>query len=122
MNAPHCCQIAARNRDHSRRRLSRWGRGGEIAGWIVSSATLILLPKCPACLAAYVVLFSGVGISVAAASNLRISLIVLSIAVLLGLTLKEISAKGILGKKKRPMELRGTAGAQEHRFSPRKSP
>ena len=71
MNTRHCCQIATRNRDNAPRAASRWRRGGVIAGWIIPSATLVLLPKCPACVAAYVALFSGVGISVASASNLR---------------------------------------------------
>ena len=38
----------------------------------------------------YVAVFSGVGISVASASNLRISLLTLCIAVLLCLTLKRL--------------------------------
>jgi hypothetical protein len=68
-------------------------RSGEIAGWLVSSATLVFLPKCPACLAAYVALFSGVGISVASASNLQTSLLILCVLTLLCLALKGLSPK-----------------------------
>jgi hypothetical protein len=40
MNAAHCCKIATRDRDNVRRRTSRLRGGGEIAGWIVPTATL----------------------------------------------------------------------------------
>lgn len=62
-----------------------------MAGWILPSATLVLLPKCPVCVAAYVSMVSGVGISFASASILRNSLLVLSISALLGLMLKRCS-------------------------------
>jgi hypothetical protein len=58
-------------------------RSGEIAGWIIPGITLVLMPKCPICMAAYVALFSGVSISFASASHLRTSLQVLCIAALL---------------------------------------
>jgi hypothetical protein len=90
VNTHPCCRKAMRGRDNALPPASRWRRGGEIAGWIIPSATLVLLPKCPACVAMYVALFNGVGISVASASNLRISLLILCVTALLGLALKRL--------------------------------
>ncbi len=70
----------------------------EIAGWVVPGATLVLLPKCPACVVMYVALFSGVGLSLASASILRTSLLIVCLATLLCLAVRGVWR--LLGRKK----------------------
>jgi hypothetical protein len=48
-----------------------------VAGWIGPGTLLILMPKCPACFAAYFTLATGFGISLTAAAYLRSYLLVL---------------------------------------------
>ncbi len=80
MNTHHCCQIKTRGCDSARRPASRLRRSGAIGGWIVPGAILALMPKCPACLAAYVAVGTGVGLSLSTATHLRTALLILSIA------------------------------------------
>lgn len=66
-----------------------WGRrfGGAIR-WMIPITALALIPKCPACVAAYVLLFTGVGLSIPAAAAVRWLLIAMSAALLCGLLLQ----------------------------------
>ena len=58
--------------------------------WLAPAAILALLPKCPLCLAAYLALFTGVGMSFTTASYLRTGLIVACIGMLLFLLVRVI--------------------------------
>ena len=72
----------------SGRTLARRCRG--VAGWIVPASVLALMPKCPACVAAYVAVATGLGVSVTFAAYLRSSAIVLCVLALLYLTARAI--------------------------------
>src|SRR3954449_6741630 len=90
MNTRRCCQIKPGAERKGPRSPSQFRRGGELAGWVLPSATLILFPKCPACVAAYIALWSGVGVSITTASYLRTSLLILCITAVASLVLKHL--------------------------------
>ena len=63
-------------------------RGGAVIEWAIPITTLALVPKCPACVAAYLLVFTGIGLSLPAAAATRWTLIALSIAALTFLLLR----------------------------------
>jgi len=62
MNTRSCCREAAR--------------------WVALGLGLALVPKCPACLAAYVAAITGAGISIPMAARLRVALLLLCLGAL----------------------------------------
>lgn len=74
MSTPRCCDRPPRD-SLARRFLAA-------AGHVLPAAVLVLLPKCPACIAAWLAMGAGIGVTVTAASYLRTSLLVLCVACL----------------------------------------
>jgi hypothetical protein len=66
-------------------------RAGKLGSWLGPSAVLVLLPKCPVCFAGYLAL-AGVGVSVEAASGLRIGLMAACITVISLLVVRSLVA------------------------------
>ena len=59
--------------------------------WIAPGADLALMPKCPVCLAAYIALGTGIGVSVPVADNLRLAVLALSSAMLVALVIRVLA-------------------------------
>ena len=51
-----------------------------LASWALPGTVLAVLPKCPACFAAYAALWTGIGLSMPVASGLRMALVVVCVA------------------------------------------
>lgn len=67
-----------------------------IFAWVLPSAILVLVPKCPACLAAHVALWTGLGLSLSTATYLRWGLLLLCGASLLFLVVKRVDRRGAI--------------------------
>ena len=81
----HCCEIAPKT---SRRRRSL-----DAAGYVVPSAILVLLPKCPACIVAYLAMGAGIGVTLTTAATLRVILLVVCVACLALVTARLVRRK-----------------------------
>jgi hypothetical protein len=89
MSANGCCKVAAAEAGQETTEKRIFGgnppkltfvrRFLENAGWIVPCAILAVLPKCPACVATYAVIGTGVGLSLSATTYLRALLVALCV-------------------------------------------
>jgi hypothetical protein len=85
----HCCGVPESGSGARATTLAR--RCRSIAGWIVPGATLALLPKCPICLAAYLAVGTGLGVSISTANYLRTSLVIMCVASLSYLVARKLT-------------------------------
>lgn len=67
-----------------------WSQLGRGLRWLAPGAGLVLVPKCPACLAGYIALFTGVGVTLPVAEALRITLLVACVGCLAWLAVKTL--------------------------------
>ncbi|WP_345737160.1 hypothetical protein [Prosthecobacter algae] len=95
MKSLSCCMDRPRSPGTSKRRVT------QVTGFLFSSVTLILMPKCPVCMAAYVALITGISVSTAVASHLRLGLLIVCLSVLACLALKGLTkcCRGRAGAK-----------------------
>ncbi len=75
MNAERCCE--------NRKARRFFWRSIDVGGWIIPGAIIALLPKCPMCLAAYLTIWTGIGLSLSAATHVRVWLVILCVGSIL---------------------------------------
>jgi hypothetical protein len=90
MSAHPCCVVAVKGIEQEKPRMrlaegdphppSLPRRSLDLTARMVPAVILAVLPKCPSCLAAYVALATGIGISLTAATYMRMLLVVLCVA------------------------------------------
>jgi len=109
----HCCQsviasgceaITAQPQNSASPYSAFLRRCREIAGWVIPSAILAILPKCPVCLAAYFAIWTGIGLSVSTATYLRMALLILCALSLGYLAVKWMAKRVVYGKIMRLVE------------------
>ena len=100
MNAHRCCEVISGDSRYETS-AARTAYGGpqpptvtrrclDITGWLAPGVILALLPKCPACLAAYLAMGTGVGLSLSTATYLQSLLVISCVAVLSHLLARRI--------------------------------
>src|ERR1700739_4326753 len=93
LNQMRCCeaQQAARRGLAARPLAARpWRSAGSCVG---SGAMLVLLPKCPMCIAAYLAVWTGAGIAAPIAGHLRFVMMAISVVSLTFLVVRRFLAR-----------------------------
>jgi cell division protein FtsW (lipid II flippase) len=83
-----CCDAAGQRKTPMRVR-----RVCEACAWIMPAAVLVLVPKCPACVAAHVLLWTGIGLSFTAAAYVRWGLLFVCVAALAFVAMERLVRK-----------------------------
>lgn len=83
-----CCDASLKHRAEPAR---RWRGVGSFAG---SGALLVLLPKCPMCIAVYLAAWTGVGMAAPVAAHLRFALGGIFVGSLIFLLVRCVLEKG----------------------------
>jgi hypothetical protein len=92
-----CCGAAAASSDSPaplrQPNASLGRRAVELAGWLIPGTLLAFFPKCPLCVAGYVALATGLGISFTAATYLRWALLALCLGSLAFMATRWVTRK-----------------------------
>jgi hypothetical protein len=78
-----------------KRPIGLFRRAWRCIQWLFPATLLVLMPKCPLCVAAYVALFTGIGISVSAARWIQILMLVLCLTSLAYLVVRKRRRVGV---------------------------
>jgi hypothetical protein len=88
-----CCAPVSDRKTPTRVRRAR-----EVLAWVLPSAILVMVPKCPVCLAAHITLWTGLGLSLSTATYLHQVLLFLCAASLLFLVVARLDRIGAIFK------------------------
>jgi hypothetical protein len=88
LNQMSCCEVQPAARHSSAARP--WGSAGSCVG---SGAMLVLLPKCPVCIAAYLAVFTGAGVAEPIAWHLRLVMAAIFVWSLVFLLVRRLRVK-----------------------------
>jgi hypothetical protein len=88
-----CCKVQT-----ARRLQHRWWQG--TGGCVGSGALLVLLPKCPMCIAAYLTLWTGASMAMPVATHLRPMMAILFLASAFLLAVRWAAARTVRRKER----------------------
>jgi hypothetical protein len=87
-NCPLCNLDPAPNSGDGKRRIGFLRRVWRGIQWAFPATLLVLIPKCPMCVVAYVAIFSGIGITVSTARWIQILMLMFCLTSLAYLAVK----------------------------------